>query len=101
MSIVSPQSSATCRSRRRDASPLCLHALDELAADRLHLVDAESALLTGSLTRTEAESTPERPGPRYTVLGKTTDLRTEVVVVCRFEPADQLLIITCYEPKNR
>ncbi len=77
------------------------HALDELAADRLHLVDAESALLTGSLTRTEAESTPERPGPRYTVLGKATDLRTEVVVVCRFEPADQLLIITCYEPKNR
>jgi len=35
------------------------------------------------------------------VLGKATDLRTEIVLVCRFEPADQLLIITCYEPKNR
>ena len=77
------------------------HALDELAADRLHVVDAESALLTGRLRRTEAESPPERPGPRYTVLGQATDLRTEVIVVCRFEPADQLLIITCYEPKNQ
>ncbi len=90
-----------CEAVRDGRHRFSQHALDELAADRLHLVDAESALLTGSLTRTEAESTPERPGPRYTVLGKATDLRTEVVVVCRFEPADQLLIITCYEPKNR
>ena len=90
-----------CEAVRDGRHRFSQHALDELAADRLHLVDAESALLTGGLTRTEAESTPERPGPRYTVLGKATDLRTEVVVVCRFEPADQLLIITCYEPKNR
>ena len=77
------------------------HALDELAADRLHAVDAESALLTGTLERTEDESTAERPGPRYTVLGKATDLKTDVGVVCRFEPADQLLIITCYEFKKQ
>ncbi len=90
------------RSAKRSATvAFSQHALDELAADRLHVVDAESALLTGSLERTEGESTPERPGPRYTVLGKATDPKTEVGVVCRFEPADQLLIITCYEPKNR
>ena len=73
------------------------HAVDELYADHLHVVDAESALLSGELVRIEPENSPESPGPRYTVVGKATDLTTQVAVVCRFEPADQLLIITCYE----
>ena len=76
------------------------HALDELAADRLLVVDAESTLLTGQLTRTESEDTRENPGPRYTVRGKASDLTTDIAVVCRFEPTEQSIIITCYECKN-
>ncbi len=40
------------------------HALDELAADQLHVVDAESAILTGQVAQSETEDTPEEPGPR-------------------------------------
>lgn len=71
------------------------HALDELHADDLHPVDAESALLTGSLARSEGD--PALPGPRYSVVGTAADLATKVAVVCRFEPPVQLLVITCYE----
>jgi hypothetical protein len=71
--------------------------LDELAVDGLHIVDAESAILTGRIVRTEAEETPGRPGPRYTVVGRGTDLATDLAVVCRFEPPDQLIVITSYE----
>ncbi len=72
------------------------HALDELHADKLHPIDAESALLTGTVTRTESDNTA-LPGPRYSVVGTATDLMTKVTVVCRFEPQQQLLVITCYE----
>ena len=37
-----------CEAVRDGRHRFSQHALDELAADRLHLVDAESALLTGS-----------------------------------------------------
>lgn len=71
------------------------HALDELDDDRLHYVDAESAILTGNIVRIQ----PAEPGKteRYTVRGLGTDLSTEIGVVCRFDNATQLLIITVYE----
>lgn len=70
--------------------------MDELYADNLHPVDAESALLSGAVTRTQRDH-PNLPGPRYSVVGTATHLTTMVAVVCRFEPPGQLLIITCYE----
>ena len=73
------------------------HALGELHADDLHAVDAEAVLLTGALTRIQEQEGLDVPGPRYTVIGTATDLTTKVGVVCRFEPPEQLLIITCYE----
>ncbi|MCH8342587.1 MAG: DUF4258 domain-containing protein [Planctomycetes bacterium] len=73
------------------------HAVRELAADGLLAIDAESAVLTGTIVRIEKENTPQQPGPRYTVVGKPTDLTSELAVVFRFETAEQLLIITCYE----
>ncbi|MHC4216832.1 MAG: DUF4258 domain-containing protein [Planctomycetota bacterium] len=73
------------------------HALDELHADDLHAVDAEAVLLTGELTRIQEQESLDVPSPRYTVIGTATDLTTNVGVVCRFEPPEQLLIITCYE----
>ena len=62
----------------------------------MHAVDGESAVLTGELVRIQ-EPAPNATGPRYTLVGLATDLTTKVVVVCRFEPPQQLLIITCYE----
>ena len=75
------------------------HALAELHVDNLHAVDAESALLSGTLTGVQDQSDLDVPGPRYTVVGTATDLATQVGVVCRFEPPEQLLIVTCYEMK--
>jgi len=72
------------------------HGLDELDADRLHPIDVESALLTGTVTRTQRDE-PNVPGPRYNVVGTATDLATKVAVICRFEPRRELLVITCYE----
>lgn len=74
------------------------HAVRELAADRLLIEDAESAVLTGSVTRTEPDEA-SNPGPRYTVVGRATDLATRIAVVCRFESNEDLLIVTCYELK--
>lgn len=75
------------------------HAVRELALDRLLAVDAESAILTGEVIRTEPDEM-ENPGPRYTVVGHATDLHTRLAVVCRFVPHSTrqfLLIVTCYE----
>lgn len=75
------------------------HAHSELLADRLTTIDSESAIRTGRLVRIQPDDSPEEPGPRYTVVGCATDLITNVGVVCRFEPGDQLVIIICYEIK--
>jgi hypothetical protein len=82
---------------REDRHRLSQHALGELHADDLHAVDAEAVLLTGELTRIQEQDTLDVPGPRYTLTGTATGLTTKVGVVCRFEPPEQLLIITCYE----
>jgi hypothetical protein len=77
------------------------HAMRELAADRLLVEDAEAGLLNGEVIRTEPDE-PANPGPRYTVEGLATDLRTRITVVCRFvtdQRKTYLLIITCYEIK--
>jgi hypothetical protein len=72
------------------------HAVEEVHADGLHVVDAESALLTGTLHRVQTDETRWPVGPKFTVEGAACDLSTELVVVCRFDPDDQLIIITCY-----
>lgn len=60
-------------------------------------MDAEAAILTGTIQKIEPEVV--RPGPRYTVVGTATDLTTKVGVVCRFDEERDLIIITCYELK--
>ena len=77
---------------RRDAVRAGLHrcsqhALDELHADNLHPVDAESALLTGAVTRTENDS-PALPGPRYSVVGTAADLMTKVAEHVAMHPEE-------------
>ena len=71
------------------------HALEELEVDSLHVVDLESAILTGSIERVQPAET-DVPGPRYTVVGKATDLDTQIAVVCRFVVEMSLLVITVY-----
>lgn len=71
------------------------HALEELKADSLHVVDLESAILTGSIERVQPAE-PDTSEPRYTVVGKATDLETKVAVICRFVVEMRLLIITVY-----
>jgi hypothetical protein len=75
------------------------HAIEELDADGLHVVDVESVLLSGQIVR-EEPAMPDRPGPRYPVRGNATDLNAIVAVVCRFATTDLLLVITVYEVKK-
>lgn len=75
------------------------HALEELEADSLHLLDLESAILTGEIVRTQTVK-PEAPEPVHTVVGQATDLETQMAVICRFIVEMRLLIITVYECTN-
>ncbi len=72
---------------------LTSHAHEELAADRLTLIDLESAVLIGEIGRVEQD---DPRGTRYTVTGTATDLVTPVSVVGRFIPDGRWLIITVY-----
>lgn len=65
------------------------HAVLEMLADRLDVVDVESAILTGTI-RQVFDDDPR--GRRFEVVGKACDLTTDVGVVARF--AGPLLIIT-------
>ena len=68
------------------------HAVLEMRNDRLDVVDIEAAILTGTIERVY-EDDPR--GPRYEIVGRITDLSTQVGVVVRF--AGPLLVITVYE----
>ena len=70
------------RAVREGRYELTLHAIDEAANDDLHVVDLESAVLTGSLLRTEDDSAC---GPKYVIEGMAADLSTPVGVVSRFQ----------------
>jgi hypothetical protein len=73
---------------------LTRHAIDEMAEDGLGILDVESAILGGGITKTERE---DPRGPRYTIVGLAEDQKTEVGVVGRFTETGIYLIITVYE----
>ena len=70
------------------------HALEEADNDDLHLVDIESAILTGVAVR--AEDDPAR-GPKLVIPGLAADLATRVGAVVRLPPTGPAVIITVYE----
>jgi len=70
------------------------HAYEEMDDDNLDVLDVESAILTGEIDQT---LTKDPRGTRYVVIGRATDLETQIGVVVRFVEYDQLLIITVYE----
>ena len=73
---------------------LTRHAVDEMAEDGLSILDVESAVLNGGITKTE---TDDPRGPRCIIIGLAEDNKTEVGVVGRFTETGIYLIITIYE----
>ncbi|MDQ7779773.1 MAG: DUF4258 domain-containing protein [Planctomycetota bacterium] len=68
------------------------HFLEELAAEDLTLPDAETAILTGRITR---RYTDDPRGTRYKVVGRSTDGRLLAVIV-RIKESGVPLWITVY-----
>ena len=79
---------------RNGTYDMTAHAAEEMAEDDLDIMDVETAILTGSVTRTQ---TDDPRGPRYTVQGTASDGITPVGVVGRFTITGRYLIITVYE----
>lgn len=70
------------------------HAMEEMAEDFLNILDIESAILTGYVSRIEKD---DPRGTKYVVIGTATDLQTSVGVVGRFPSSGRYLIVTVYE----
>jgi hypothetical protein len=79
------------RSQRYDVTK---HAVDEMAEDGLDVVDVETAIMNGSITKTERD---DPRGTRYTVVGVAADGVTRVGSAGRFTETSRYLIITAYE----
>jgi hypothetical protein len=86
---------ARIRAAIRAASyDMTIHAVEEMAEDRLVLDDIEAVVLTGEIVKIE---TDDPRGTRYTIRGPAADQATPVDVVGRFTPSRRFLIITVYE----
>ena len=73
---------------------MTLNAMEEMAEDLLDIVDVESAVLNGRVTRIERD---DPRGTKYKVEGMAADGGTPVAVVGRFASNERYLIITVYE----
>ena len=82
---------ASIRLRQYDMSA---HAMEEMAEDRLDILDIEHALLSGRITSIERD---DPRGTKYVVEGTAVDQRTPVGVVGRFTSRSRYLIITVYK----
>lgn len=70
------------------------HAMEEMAEDKLDIVDVEKAVLNGHIIRTERN---DPRGTKYVITGIAADQKTHVGVVGRFTSSGRYLIITVYE----
>ena len=69
------------------------HFIEEMANDYLTFADIQKVLATG---RIQQKFTKDPRGPRYEVVGSSTDGRT-VAVICRIKSTGKLLFITTYK----
>jgi len=69
------------------------HAIAEMAEDGLDIIDMESAVLHGHITRIERE---DPRGTTYVIEGWASDQRTPVRVVGRFTGTGRYSIMTIY-----
>lgn len=82
---------ASIRLRQYDMSA---HTMEEMAEDRLDILDIEQALLYGRITSIERD---DPRGTKYVVEGTVVDRQTPVGVVGRFTSRSRYLIITVYK----
>jgi len=73
------------------------HAMEEIAEDRLDVIDVEQAILTGHISRLEKD---DPRGTKHVIEGVAADGITPVGVVGRFTGGERYLIITVYEISN-
>lgn len=69
------------------------HAMDEMAEDSLDIIDVETAILNGRISRIE-KGDPR--GTKYIINGRAADGTTPVGVVGRFTTTGRYVIITVY-----
>jgi hypothetical protein len=69
------------------------HAAEEMAEDRLNIVDVEHAVLTGRVAQIQRD---DPRGNRYVTEGTAMDGATLVGVVGRFSGSDRYLVVTVY-----
>lgn len=74
-----------------------IHAVEEMAEDRVDIFDVEAAILNGQITKIE---TNDPRGTRYTIIGTAVNKRTRVGIVGRFKETGIFLIITVYAVSN-
>jgi hypothetical protein len=99
--LLSEYSEAMPRSRierirtsiRRRQYDMSAHAMEEMAEDRLNILDIEQAILQGQIIRIERD---DPRGIKYIIEGLAADQWTPVGVVGRFTSRDRYLIITVY-----
>jgi len=70
------------------------HAMEEMAEDELDVIDVETAIGNGRVTRSEKD---DPRGTKYVVEGIASDGQRSVGVVGRFTDTGRYLIITVYE----
>jgi len=70
------------------------HAMEEMAEDELDVIDVETAVGNGRITRSEKE---DPRGTKYVVEGIGSDRQKSLGVVGRFTDTGRYLIITVYE----
>src|SRR5436853_5639084 len=73
------------------------HAMEEMAEDRLDIMDIEQAILNGRIARVEKD---DPRGTKYVIEGAAADQETPVGVVGRFTGDERYLMITVYEVTN-
>src|SRR5712691_4216398 len=79
---------------RNAAYEMTIHAVEEMAEDKLDFIDVETAILNGKLIKTEKD---DPRGTRYTIHGTGADGDIPVGTTSRFTETGRYLIITVYE----
>jgi len=72
-------------------------AMEEMAEDELTIIDVESAILNGQITRTQKD---DPRGTKYVIEGACTDPQTRIGAVGRFAGRARYLIITVYRTEE-
>ena len=81
---------------RNGAYVITQHALDEAVNDAFNVLDIKNVLLNGALSK---KYTHDPRGTRYEIRGPTLDGRS-MKVVCRFDSAGNVRVMTVFEAFN-